>query len=609
MAKTEATLILKLKDLASKGLKKFSSGFSKVRSAVTAITALAASMGALALRSSEVKEVQKSFTDLAASQGQDANKMLGNMRELSRGTVSDLNLMKQANNALLLGLPVDRFGDMLNIARSSAKATGQSMQFMLSSIVTGLGRGSRLILDNLGIIVDSNEAYQTYARTLNKVASELTESEKKQAFMNEALRIGNNNASLMGATTLSLKDRWAAAKAEAANIATTIGEVLIPAMTEIIKVGANVAKVFKFIFNPSEEERVRRRSLRLVEINTAILEQEIAQKKLKKEIDNTNNSWKAALGINKLSNTSRERDLLLSADKINVLKEERANILAKIDAEKMASIEEKKNLEESLRLKQENDQKKADLDLIRQEADLVNKEMEMENEKLFQEEKSQAVIDEVKRLNDIIVSLETDRATRLDALNKKSALKAKIANDARRKQDTAFGKFKQFILSEEVAAHQDAFARIATLSNAKNKVLMVIGKAAAIANIAINTAQGISKAYAQLGAFGAPAAVAIGIAGGVQAAKVAGIQLAEGGIVQPRPGGVQATIAEAGQAEAVIPLEDADAPIGGTTINLTVNGGMLGTTDEAREFAVAIDQELFNLRKGNESLAFEEGLI
>jgi TP901 family phage tail tape measure protein len=53
-------------------------------------------------------------------------------------------------------------------------------------------------------------------------------------------------------------------------------------------------------------------------------------------------------------------------------------------------------------------------------------------------------------------------------------------------------------------------------------------------------------------------------------------RLAEGGIVMPRPGGVLANIAEAGQAEAVIPLDRMKDFGGkaGNTYNITVNGGV-----------------------------------
>jgi TP901 family phage tail tape measure protein len=51
-------------------------------------------------------------------------------------------------------------------------------------------------------------------------------------------------------------------------------------------------------------------------------------------------------------------------------------------------------------------------------------------------------------------------------------------------------------------------------------------------------------------------------------------RLADGGIVMPQPGGVLANIAEAGQAEAVIPLDRLGDFGSGSTYNITVNAGV-----------------------------------
>lgn len=162
------------------------------------------------------------------------------------------------------------------------------------------------------------------------------------------------------------------------------------------------------------------------------------------------------------------------------------------------------------------------------------------------------------------------------------------------------------------AAQKDTFGKIATLSNSSNATLASIGKAAALTQIAIDTPVAVSKAFA---AFPPPfnfvAAGAVAAAMAAQAAQVAGIPLAEGGIVMPRPGGTQATIGEAGQAEAVIPLDRAGefGLGGGSNITLIVNGGMLGTENEAREFAIVLDRELLKLRQGNESVSFDSRAI
>jgi len=99
-------------------------------------------------------------------------------------------------------------------------------------------------------------------------------------------------------------------------------------------------------------------------------------------------------------------------------------------------------------------------------------------------------------------------------------------------------------------------------------------KAQAIADIAINTAVAVTKIL-----YRPVLAAVVAALGLAQAAVVASTPLPEipsfanGGIVQPQPGGVQATVAEAGVAEAIIPLDRLDNMLsqGGGTTHLVVN--------------------------------------
>ena len=77
--------------------------------------------------------------------------MLDNLREATHGTVSDLELMKQAVKFKDFNLPVEQLGTYLAFAQQKAKDTGESIDYLVNSIVTGLGRQSPLILDNLGL--------------------------------------------------------------------------------------------------------------------------------------------------------------------------------------------------------------------------------------------------------------------------------------------------------------------------------------------------------------------------------------------------------------------------------------------------------------------------
>jgi hypothetical protein len=161
-------------------------------------------------------------------------------------------------------------------------------------------------------------------------------------------------------------------------------------------------------------------------------------------------------------------------------------------------------------------------------------------------------------------------------------------------------------LNEEKARNVESTLNyISSLSTAKNKQLAAIGKASAIASAYINT-----YAAANVALKSAPPPFNFGLAALVTAAglanvaKIVGVQLAEGGIVMPRPGGVQATIGEAGQAEAVIPLgDDRASDMLGKRIEINV-GVLVGSESSVRELARMIDKELFSLRRNNQAISF-----
>lgn len=73
------------------------------------------------------------------------------MQEATQGTVSQFELMKAAVQADNFQIPIDQMGKLLAFAHQRAVATGQSVDYLVQSIVTGIGRKSPLILDNLGI--------------------------------------------------------------------------------------------------------------------------------------------------------------------------------------------------------------------------------------------------------------------------------------------------------------------------------------------------------------------------------------------------------------------------------------------------------------------------
>lgn len=77
--------------------------------------------------------------------------LLEKLRQETHGAVSDLTLMTQAVKFKDFNLPIEQLGTYLAYAQQKAKDTGQDLGYLVDSIVTGLGRQSLPILDNLGL--------------------------------------------------------------------------------------------------------------------------------------------------------------------------------------------------------------------------------------------------------------------------------------------------------------------------------------------------------------------------------------------------------------------------------------------------------------------------
>ena len=82
---------------------------------------------------------------------------LEKLRAATLNTVSDLELMKQAIRADNFRIPMDVLAKGLQFATQRASETGESVEYLVDSFTKGLGKESKLVLDNLGIsIVELN---------------------------------------------------------------------------------------------------------------------------------------------------------------------------------------------------------------------------------------------------------------------------------------------------------------------------------------------------------------------------------------------------------------------------------------------------------------------
>lgn len=171
--------------------------------------------------------VRTRFDGLATTAGTTGDALLKALRAGSGGEISDLNLQLAANKAQLLGVAssAEQFGTLMSIARDRAQQMGISTTQAFDDLTTGLGRGSKLILDNLGILVNTDQANQAYAASIGKTVAALTDQERKQALINQVLKDGQATIAQTGGAVESTASQIAQGQVAFENLKASVGEL------------------------------------------------------------------------------------------------------------------------------------------------------------------------------------------------------------------------------------------------------------------------------------------------------------------------------------------------------------------------------------------------
>ena len=190
--------------------------------------------------SSQLTAVEGGFKNLTKGIGGAAD-TLNKLEKATDGTVNKIDLMTQANNAMLLGIfeNNDQMAEMFDVAQRLGAALGEDTLFGVESLVTGMGRQSKLMLDNLGIMVDVEKANKTYADSLGISVEQLTDQQKKTAFNNATMKAAKELVNELGEENLTTADRINKLKSSATNMAGELGQALTPAFNASLDVMAS----------------------------------------------------------------------------------------------------------------------------------------------------------------------------------------------------------------------------------------------------------------------------------------------------------------------------------------------------------------------------------
>ena len=247
----------RLTDVNNKGAKAFSTIRSKLLLFNFAMGLGVAQLIKFTEQATKLQDVRRAFDTLQGGAGRGAI-AINKLKEATDDTVSEFDLFQQANNAMILGVTKnsDEMAEMFDIAQRLGQALGRDTKESVESLITGIGRQSRMMLDNIGIVVKSDEAYKAYADELGITVEQLTEAERKTAFLQATMEAAREKVAGLSDEQLSNSQELQRMKVAAVEAAAALGEALMPIVIPLAKGLTLLAQGAKLVFEAFDPSKI-----------------------------------------------------------------------------------------------------------------------------------------------------------------------------------------------------------------------------------------------------------------------------------------------------------------------------------------------------------------
>ena len=230
-----------------KDIKKVSDGYSKISNTVKTVAGAMASLG-IAMKAvdyaklaSDAEQAQTAFSSIMQSMGLDAETEFNRIKAASEGLISDKALYEATTKAVSLGVPFEKIGDLMEVAKAKSKDMGISLTQAFEDIATGIGRGSSMILDNLGLTIKLEEGNKKYADSLGITVDQMTAQQKTMALTNQVIEASAEAITRYADAGETSAEKFQKLDAQLENTKVLIGQKLLPLVAEITD------KMLKFI--------------------------------------------------------------------------------------------------------------------------------------------------------------------------------------------------------------------------------------------------------------------------------------------------------------------------------------------------------------------------
>jgi len=165
--------------------------------------------------------LKRAFADLT----RDTDLTLQQLKQSVNNTLSDDKLLEYANLCLMLELPAKELPTLFNSAMRLGYAMGLTTEKAIESLAKGIGRQSKLILDNIGVVFNRTEAYEWFKNTHG--ISKLTDAQKRTAWQKYAIHLVKQKAETLTTSQRSKKTKIEQLRARLKNASIKFGKKVL----------------------------------------------------------------------------------------------------------------------------------------------------------------------------------------------------------------------------------------------------------------------------------------------------------------------------------------------------------------------------------------------
>ena len=213
----------------SVGIDNLAMKFGKLNIALTAAKAAISAMNKaieFAVEGENVKGIETAYKNLSNTMGVSGDKMIEGLRQVSKGTIDETDLMKMASSAMIqFGAQSAKIPEVFAIARGAAKLFGGTAEDQFDRITQAIARQRTGQLASIGIHINAEKVMREYANSIGKAADSLTDAEKRAAILNETIKQGSVNMEAAGKSSKPIQESYKQMNVAIADLKESIAKI------------------------------------------------------------------------------------------------------------------------------------------------------------------------------------------------------------------------------------------------------------------------------------------------------------------------------------------------------------------------------------------------